>query len=182
MTDVPEVVDYASVSLEEAGPPHTVGFSDARRALPALIKQVADTGVRAVITRYDKPAVAVVPLADLRKLEAWEKDKAEQLSFTNEVDHETLVNFMGALNDDKPADREAKDRVEDCVAVVDSMLASMFAVPEMQSRFQEIAASAIREAAANTAKSAAATNFSAEILGSQLQQNMLAALSTRTTG
>ena len=174
MTQPSEIMDYASVSLEEASPPHTVGFSDARRALPALIKQVADTGVRAVITRYDKPAVAVVPLADLRRLEAWDIERAQHLSFNKDVDHASLVNFMEAVSENS-SDNE--DRVEDnSNAVLDNMLASMLAVPEVQERFQQIAEVTIREVACQTVNSTAGATFTAASLGTQLQQNMLSAL------
>ncbi|MEM7215684.1 MAG: type II toxin-antitoxin system Phd/YefM family antitoxin [Pseudomonadota bacterium] len=180
MTQSPEIMDYASVSLEEASPPHTVGFSDARRALPALIKQVADTGVRAVITRYDKPAVAVVPLADLRKLEAWDLERAQHLSFNNDVDHKSLVNFMEAVND---SESDTEEQAEDTsTAALDNVLASMLAVPEVQERFQEIAASTIREVACQSVTSAAEVKFTAENLGAQLQQNMLLALRPRKAG
>lgn len=171
MGSVAEAVDYASVSLEQASPPHTVGFSDARRTLPALIKQVSDTGVRAVITRYEKPAVAVVPLADLRRLEAQDAEKAKQLEFSQEVDASSLQNFMEPVVEERPS------QTHEPTVVADEVLASVLSIPEIEGRLQEIAALALKQAVAHVPTGAVVCGVSADAIGKQLHHNMLEALS-----
>ena len=47
-----------------------VPFTEARASLADLVGRVAYGGARVVLTRHGKPAAALVPVADLERLEA----------------------------------------------------------------------------------------------------------------
>lgn len=51
------------------------GVREARRILPTLIENVAEQGARVVITNFGEDRVAVVSVADLRRLEELDAKK-----------------------------------------------------------------------------------------------------------
>lgn len=56
-----------------------VPFTEARARLADLVGQVGYGGARVVLTRHGRPAAALVPIADLERLEALDEQPLEQV-------------------------------------------------------------------------------------------------------
>jgi len=78
----------------------TVSMTEARHVLTELADQVRITGERVCISKNKKPALALVPLEDLRLLEMLEdmidlKEALEALEEPGGIDHETFKKKLG---------------------------------------------------------------------------------------
>ncbi len=78
----------------------TVSMTEARHILTELADQVRITGERVCISKNKKPALALVPMEDLRLLEMLEdmidlKEALEALEEPGGIDHETFKKKLG---------------------------------------------------------------------------------------
>lgn len=78
----------------------TVSMTEARHVLTELADQVRISGERVCISKNNKPALALVPLEDVRLLEMLEdmidlKEALEALEEPGGIDHEALKKKLG---------------------------------------------------------------------------------------
>jgi len=78
----------------------TVSMTEIRRVFTELADKVRINGERVCISKNNKPALALVPLEDVRLLEMLEdmidlKEALEALEESGSIDHETFKKKLG---------------------------------------------------------------------------------------
>lgn len=78
----------------------TVSMTEVRHVFTELADQVRINGERVCISKNNKPALALVPLEDMRLLEMLEdmidlKEALEALEESGSIDHETFKKKLG---------------------------------------------------------------------------------------
>jgi prevent-host-death family protein len=78
----------------------TVSMTEVRHIFTELADQVRINGERVCISKNNKPALALVPLEDMRLLEMLEdmidlKEALEALEESGSIDHETFKKKLG---------------------------------------------------------------------------------------
>ncbi|MGE6786594.1 type II toxin-antitoxin system Phd/YefM family antitoxin [Ensifer adhaerens] len=80
----------AGYPVADAESLETLTFSDARASFTTLVKNASDDNTRSVITKFGKAVAAIVPLADLERLRALDRQQRKQMRFRSADDKELV--------------------------------------------------------------------------------------------
>ncbi|WP_421980913.1 type II toxin-antitoxin system Phd/YefM family antitoxin [Roseibium sp.] len=113
---------YKSIEIGDGIVDRHVPLSEARANFPSLVTEAAEHGKRSIVTRFNKPAAAIIPIYDLVRLLKIDEKARDELMISEVEPGDEIETVVPHLENDRPITRNKLGVEENAIETLEKIV------------------------------------------------------------